>query len=56
MQERESGTFNIVRHYANGKPNKIMQRGLSWSQTQRWVNDESTQKEGEWFDGFEQTV
>lgn len=55
MQPREQGEYIIIRYYFDiDRPNRIMQRGLTWQQAQRHVNDPTTKKEGVYFDGFQQ--
>jgi hypothetical protein len=46
--------YNIVRFYAPhvGRPNRIIQRGLTLEQAQAHCKDPQTRKEGEWFDGY----
>ena len=47
--------YNIVRYYAphlNKRP-RIIARGVSLEYAQKHCRDPKTQKDGEWFDGFE---
>jgi len=46
-------TYNIVRFYREeGKPSKVMARGLTLEQAQEHCRDPKTKKDGVWFDGY----
>lgn len=44
--------FNIVRYYISGRK-RIIHRDVSFKVAQLHCNDPKSQKEGEWFDGFQ---
>ena len=45
-------TYKIVRFYASKKQSKIIKKGISLKDARKHCNDDSTQKIGEWFDGY----
>ncbi len=47
-------TYCIVRFYspADGRENKTMKRGLTLEEAQEHCRDDSTQKKGVYFDGY----
>ena len=47
-------TYFIVRFFREKyKSSRIIKRGLTLEQAQAHCKDPSTQKEGEWFDGYD---
>ena len=47
-------TYSIIRFYKERhKPSRVIKRGLTLEQAQAHCRNPSTQKEGEWFDGYE---
>jgi len=47
-------TYKIIRFYRDRDiSNKVIKRGLTLEQAQAHCRNPSTQKEGEWFDGYD---
>lgn len=49
---RESMSYWICRHYADGRPSELVKKVNSLSAAQDHCNDPKTAKAGEWFDGY----
>lgn len=48
------GSYRIVRFYADDRPSKVMQVGLTLEEAQAHCNDPSTREAGVWFEGYSQ--
>ena len=63
----DAGTYRIVRRYFEGRKPRVMKRGLSLKEAQKWCQDPETSSRtctthaavyrtkvyGPWFDGYE---
>ena len=47
--------YTILRYYRDQRPFEVIQTGLTLSQAQAHCQREDTRKEGEWFDGYEES-
>ena len=47
-------SYRIVRFYMErGKSRRVIKRNLTLEEARQHCNDPATEKQGEWFDGFE---
>ena len=47
----KSGTYKIVRFFADDRPSQVIKRGLTLEEAQKHCSDPNTRGEG-WFDGY----